>query len=67
MAKLKLGSIPDDKSVKLTIELPAAVHHDLLRTPRRLRGRQGKRSQTQQNSLYQCWLGSWPRTVLLQN
>jgi hypothetical protein len=30
MAKLKLGPIPDDKPVKLTIELPAAVHRDLI-------------------------------------
>jgi hypothetical protein len=30
MSKLKLGSIPDDKPVKLTAELPAAVHRDLL-------------------------------------
>ena len=30
MAKLKLGAIADVKSVKLTIELPAAVHRDLL-------------------------------------
>lgn len=30
MAKLKLGAITDDKSVKLTIELPAALHRDLL-------------------------------------
>ena len=30
MAKLKLGSIHDDKPVKLTIELPAALHRDLL-------------------------------------
>ena len=30
MAKLKLGAITDDKSVKLTVELPAAVHRDLL-------------------------------------
>ncbi|MEH2561568.1 DUF2274 domain-containing protein [Bradyrhizobium sp. AZCC 2289] len=30
MAKLKLGSIPDDKLVKLAVELPAAVHRDLL-------------------------------------
>jgi hypothetical protein len=30
MAKLKLGSIPDDKPVKLAIELPAAVHRDLV-------------------------------------
>ncbi|MFE0757005.1 DUF2274 domain-containing protein [Inquilinus sp. NPDC058860] len=30
MAKLKLGAIPDDRPVKLTIELPAAVHRDLV-------------------------------------
>ena len=30
MAKLKLGAIADDKPVKLTVELPATVHRDLL-------------------------------------
>ena len=30
MAKLKLGTIPDDKPVKLAIELPAAIHRDLV-------------------------------------
>ena len=30
MEKLKLSSIPDDKPVKLTVELPAAVHRDLV-------------------------------------
>ncbi len=30
MKKLKLGAIADDKPVKLTLELPAAVHRDLL-------------------------------------
>lgn len=29
MAKLKLGPIADDKPVKVTIELPAALHRDL--------------------------------------
>lgn len=28
--KLKLSFIPDDKPVKLTVELPAPVHRDLL-------------------------------------
>ena len=28
--KLKLSEIPDDKPVKLTIELPASVHRDLV-------------------------------------
>jgi hypothetical protein len=30
MVKLKLRSILDDKPVKLAVELPAAVHRDLL-------------------------------------
>ncbi len=30
MAKLKLGAIADDKSVKVAIDLPAEVHRDLL-------------------------------------
>lgn len=30
MAKLKLGAIADDKPVKVSIELPATVHRDLV-------------------------------------
>ena len=30
MAKLKLGVIEDDKSVRLTVELPAVLHRDLI-------------------------------------
>lgn len=30
MANLKLGAIEDDKPVKLTVELPATVHRDLV-------------------------------------
>jgi hypothetical protein len=30
MAKLKLGSILDDKPIKLAVELPAVVHRDLV-------------------------------------
>ena len=30
MTKLKLGRISDDKPVKVTIELPAALHSDLV-------------------------------------
>ena len=39
MAKLKLGALADDKPVKLTIELPAAVHRDLLAYAETLRNR----------------------------
>lgn len=30
MTKLKLGAIPGDKPVKVTVELPAALHRDLV-------------------------------------
>ena len=30
MSKLKLSSFPDNKPVKLTVELPANVHRDLV-------------------------------------
>ncbi|WP_297838320.1 DUF2274 domain-containing protein [uncultured Roseibium sp.] len=30
MAKLKLGPLPDDKPVKLTVELPASLHRNLV-------------------------------------
>lgn len=30
MTRLKLSAIPDDRPVKITIELPAAVHRDLV-------------------------------------
>jgi hypothetical protein len=30
MVKLKLGALLEEKPVKLTIEIPAAIYHDLL-------------------------------------
>lgn len=30
MMRLKLSAIPDDRPVKVTVELPAAVHRDLV-------------------------------------
>ena len=30
MAKLKLSAVTEDRPVKLTVELPAAVHRDLV-------------------------------------
>lgn len=30
MTKLKLGALPDDKPVKVTVELPAPLHRDLV-------------------------------------
>jgi hypothetical protein len=46
MAKLKLGAIADDKPVKLTVELPAVVHRDLLAYTRHLHAKPGCRSLT---------------------
>lgn len=30
MTKLKLSAVPDNRPVKITVELPAAVHRDLV-------------------------------------
>lgn len=30
MTKLKLGAIPDDKPIKVTVDLPAALDRDLM-------------------------------------
>jgi hypothetical protein len=30
MAKLKIGALSDDKPVKISVELPASVHRDLV-------------------------------------
>ena len=30
MTKLKLGQIPDDKPVKISLEVPASLHRDLV-------------------------------------
>jgi hypothetical protein len=30
MTRLKLSAIPDDRPVKITIELPATIHRDLV-------------------------------------
>ncbi|MEH2487114.1 DUF2274 domain-containing protein [Bradyrhizobium sp. AZCC 2230] len=30
MTKLKIGTLPDEKPVKLSLELPASVHRDLI-------------------------------------
>jgi hypothetical protein len=42
MEKLKLSAVPDDKPVKLTVELPAAVHRDLVAYAEVLGGETGQ-------------------------
>jgi len=44
MSKLKLGTIPDDKPVKLTVELAAAVHRDLVAYAQALGRETGQRA-----------------------
>src|SRR5450631_2581216 len=66
MAKLKLGAIADDKPVKLTVELPAAIHQDLLAYAKALARETGSRSPIPQNWSRRCWHGSWQRTARLQ-
>jgi hypothetical protein len=42
MEKLKLSAVPDDKPVKLTVELPALVHRDLIAYAEVLGGETGQ-------------------------
>lgn len=42
MSKLKLSGIQDDKPVKLTIELAAAIHRDLVAYGKAMTGEQGQ-------------------------
>lgn len=43
MSKLKLAELQDDAPVKLTIELPGAVHRDLVAYAEALSGEGGRR------------------------
>jgi len=43
MPKLKIGALPDEKPVKVTTELPAAVHRDLVTYAEALGGESGQR------------------------
>ncbi|MCP3406206.1 DUF2274 domain-containing protein [Bradyrhizobium sp. CCGB01] len=43
MTKLKIGALPDDKPVKVTIDLPAAVHRDLVTYAEAMAGGSGQR------------------------
>lgn len=42
MAKLKLGTISDDKPIKVTHELPASIHRDLVTYAELIEGETGK-------------------------
>lgn len=42
MAKLKIGALSDDKPVKITLELPAHVHRDLVAYAKALASESGQ-------------------------
>ena len=63
MAKLKLGPIADDKPVKLTIELPALLHRDLVAYAEVLARETGSRSAIRRSSSRRCWSASWRPTA----
>jgi hypothetical protein len=42
MTKLKIGTLPDDKPVKVILELPAAVHRDLVAYAKALASESGQ-------------------------
>ena len=42
MTKLKIGALPDEKPVKVSIELPASVHRDLLAYAKALASESGQ-------------------------
>jgi hypothetical protein len=42
IAKLKIGTLPDDKPVKITLELPASVHRDLVAYAKALASESGE-------------------------
>ncbi|MET4022562.1 DUF2274 domain-containing protein [Bradyrhizobium sp. S3.5.5] len=43
MSKLRIGALPDDKPVKVAIELPASVHRDLVAYAEALARESGQR------------------------
>ena len=54
MEKLKLSAVLDDKLVKLTVELPAGIHRDLM-TYAEVLGRQWGRPSNPRNWSHRCW------------
>ena len=42
IAKLKIGTLTDDKPVKITLELPASVHRDLVAYAKALASESGE-------------------------
>ena len=61
MTKLKLSTIEDDKPVKLTIEIPAAVHRNLVAYAKAI-GHEGGQAAPEPTKLPRWSSGSWRPT-----
>ena len=59
MAKLKLGATATDKPAKLTVDLPANVHRDLVAYADLLAHESGQPISDPAKLLAPCWRGSW--------
>ena len=59
--KLKLTMVVDDRPVKLAVELPAAVHRDLIAYAEILSRETGQAIADQRSSLRRCSPDSWRR------
>ncbi len=66
MTKLKLGAIPDDKPVKLSIELPADVHRDLVAYADVLARETGQKNEAAK-LIAPMLRGSWRQIVVSRN
>jgi hypothetical protein len=62
MTKLKLGPLADDKPVKVSVELPAAVHRDLVAYAEVLGRTTGRPHPIRQNSSCRWSSASWRPT-----
>lgn len=67
MAKLMLGKIHDDKPLRLTIELPAAIHRDLVAYAEALGRETGHGTSKRRIWSPRCSCGSWRPTALSPN
>lgn len=62
MSKLKLGPIAEDKPVKITLDLPGALHRDLSAYAEALGRESASPSSTPKSSSFRCSNGSWQPT-----
>jgi hypothetical protein len=66
MTKLKIGSLSDERPVKVSVELPASVHRDLLAYAKAVASESGQPI-SEVSLSRRCWRDSWPQIGGLQN